>query len=47
MNITTQAQKEEKDDKIIADANVAKEDFIKADALMQLYLQFLWLCYFS
>jgi len=35
MNITTQAQKEEKDDKIIADANIAKEDFIKADALMQ------------
>ena len=35
MNVTTQAQKEEKDDKIIADAKVAKEDFIKADALMQ------------
>ncbi len=35
MNITTQAQKDEDDDKVVADANVAKENFIKADALMQ------------
>ena len=35
MNISIQAQKEEKDDKIVADANVAKADFIKADGLMQ------------
>ena len=35
MNISMQAQKEEKDDKIVADAKVAKADFIKADGLMQ------------
>ena len=35
MNISSQAQKEEKDDKIVADAHVAKADFIKADGLMQ------------
>src|SRR5678815_5190367 len=35
MNISVQGQKEEKDDKIVADANVAKADFIKADHLMQ------------
>ena len=35
MNISTLAQKEDDDDKVIADANVAKQDFIKADALMQ------------
>ena len=35
MNITTQAQKDDDDPKIVADANVAKQDFIKADALMQ------------
>ena len=35
MNITTQAQKDDDDSKIVADANVAKQDFIKADALMQ------------
>lgn len=35
MHISVQAQKEEKDDKIVADAQVAKADFIKADALMQ------------
>src|SRR4030095_10985071 len=35
MNISLQAQKEEKDDKIVADAKVAKADFIKADGLMQ------------
>jgi len=35
MNISSQAQKEEKDNKIVADAHVAKADFIKADALMQ------------
>jgi len=35
MSISTLAQKDEDDDKVIADANVAKEEFIKADALMQ------------
>jgi lipid-binding SYLF domain-containing protein len=35
MNISSQAQKDEKDHKIVADANVAKADFIKADILMQ------------
>ena len=35
MNISVQGQKEEKDDKIVADANIAKADFIKADHLMQ------------
>jgi lipid-binding SYLF domain-containing protein len=35
MNISTIAQKDEDDDKVIADAIVAKQDFIKADALMQ------------
>ena len=35
MNITTQAQKDDDDSKIVADANVAKQDFINADALMQ------------
>jgi len=35
MNISSQAQKDEKDKKIVADAHVAKADFIKADALMQ------------
>ena len=35
LNITTQAQKDDDDPKIVADANVAKQDFIKADALMQ------------
>jgi len=35
MSISTLAQKDEDDDKIVADANTAKQDFIKADALMQ------------
>jgi len=35
MSISTLAQKDEDDDKVIADANAAKQDFIKADALMQ------------
>src|SRR5258705_1680824 len=35
INNSIQAQKEEKDDKIVADAKVAKADFIKADGLMQ------------
>ena len=35
MSISTVAQKDEDDDKVIADANAAKQDFIKADALMQ------------
>src|SRR5204863_2958300 len=35
LNITTQAQKDGDDHKIVADANVARQDFIKADALMQ------------
>ena len=35
MGISTLAQKDEDDDKIVADANTAKQDFIKADALMQ------------
>jgi len=35
MNISVKAQKDEKDNKIVADANIAKADFIKADALMQ------------
>ena len=35
MNISVKAQKDEKDNKIVADANVAKADFIKADPLMQ------------
>jgi lipid-binding SYLF domain-containing protein len=35
MHSTTWAQKEKDDDKVIADALVAKQDFIKADALMQ------------
>ena len=35
LNITTQAQKDDDDHKIVADAAVAKQDFIKADALMQ------------
>ena len=35
MSISTLAQKDEDDDKVIADANVAKDEFIKADALMQ------------
>jgi len=35
MNITTQAQKDDDDPKIVADANVAKHDFIKADVLIQ------------
>lgn len=35
MSISTRAQKDEDDDKVIADANAAKQDFIKADALMQ------------
>src|SRR6187397_2152300 len=35
MNITTQTQKDDDDHKIVADAAVAKEDFIKADVLMQ------------
>ena len=35
MNSSLQAQKDEKDDKIVADAHVAKADFIKADGLMQ------------
>jgi len=35
INNSVQAQKEEKDDKIVADAKVAKADFIKADGLMQ------------
>src|SRR6188768_4448751 len=35
MSISTLAQKDEDDDKVIADAVVAKQDFIKSDALMQ------------
>ncbi len=35
MSISALAQKDEDDDKIVADANAAKQDFIKADALMQ------------
>ena len=35
MSISTLAQKDDDDNKVIADANVAKQDFIKADALMQ------------
>ena len=35
MTISVQAQKDEKDNKIVTDAQVAKADFIKADALMQ------------
>jgi lipid-binding SYLF domain-containing protein len=35
MNNSAWAQHEEKDDKIVADAKVAKADFIKADELMQ------------
>ena len=35
MHSTTWAQKEKDDDKVIADALIAKQDFIKADALMQ------------
>ena len=35
MNISTLAQKDEDDEKVIADANAAKQDFIKADGLMQ------------
>jgi len=35
MNNLAVAQHEEKDDKIVADAKVAKADFIKADGLMQ------------
>ena len=35
INISTHAQKEDKDDKIVADAHIAKADFIKADGLMQ------------
>jgi lipid-binding SYLF domain-containing protein len=35
MNISVRAQKDVKDDKIVADAHVAKADFIKGDALMQ------------
>jgi lipid-binding SYLF domain-containing protein len=35
MNISIQAQKDEKDSKIVADAHLAKADFIKGDALMQ------------
>jgi len=35
MNISIHAQKDEKDNKIVADAKVAKADFIKADGLMQ------------
>ena len=35
MSISTLAQKDDDDDKVIADANAAKQDFIKADALMQ------------
>jgi len=35
MNMSSQAQKDEKDNKIVADAHAAKADFIKGDALMQ------------
>jgi len=35
MSISTLAQKDEDDDKVIADAVVAKQDFIRSDALMQ------------
>ena len=35
MSISTPAQKDEDDDKVIADAVVAKQDFIRSDALMQ------------
>src|SRR4026208_146562 len=35
MNSPIKAQSEEKDDKVITDAKVAKADFIKADGLMQ------------
>ena len=35
MSISTLAQKDKDDDKVIADAVVAKQDFIKSDALMQ------------
>ena len=35
MSISTMAQKDEDDDKVIADAVVAKQDFIRSDALMQ------------
>ena len=35
MNISIQAQKDEKDNKIVADAHVAKARFYKGDALMQ------------
>lgn len=34
MNITSIAQKDDDNPKIVADANAAKQDFIKADALM-------------
>ena len=35
ISISSLAQKDEDDDKVIADANAAKQDFIKADGLMQ------------
>jgi lipid-binding SYLF domain-containing protein len=35
MNNSAQAQRDEKDDKIVADANAAKADFINADDLMK------------
>jgi len=35
INNSTQAQSEDKDDKIVADAKEAKTDFIKADGLMK------------